>query len=334
MGEPSLFSQRPDGPPAHVDLQSLENGQEVEGAYAVRERELKRKKNGEPWLRLVVADASGDSEAVRWDDAEPLFEMCTPGTVVWIAGSYEVNERWGSKVKLSSIRRAEPEEYEQSQLAPSSPFDVSQMETDLRELMADVIQDEQLTALLETFLGKESPIWERYREAPAARTVHHAYRYGLLEHSLAVGTAVVRAAGIFPGIDRELALAGALLHDIGKLWAYTQDPLAIELTDAGKLEGEIPLGYYLIRRRLEDLPDFDPERARLLLHIILSHHGKNEHGSPVEPQTREAVLVHFMDNLGGKMGSYDRVERGLPDGESWSAFDRVLGGSVYFPEQS
>ena len=128
----------------------------------------------------------------------------------------------------------------------------------------------------------------------------------------------------------DVAVTGALLHDIGKTEAYNDDPLAIDLTDFGRLQGEIPLGYYLVRRRIEDIPGFDPHLAQCVLHIILSHHGSLEHGSPVVPATREAVLVHMIDNLGGRLGSFDRIERELPAGQSWSGFDRALSGSAYF----
>ena len=138
------------------------------------------------------------------------------------------------------------------------------------------------------------------------------------------------AAAFFPNVDRDLAITGALLHDIGKTEAYNDDPLAIDLTDAGKLQGEIPLGYYRVRREIEEIPGFDPALAQHLLHIILSHHGALEHGSPVVPCTREAVLVHMIDNLGGRLGSFDRLERELPEGQSWSRFDRALGGGAYF----
>ena len=141
------------------------------------------------------------------------------------------------------------------------------------------------------------------------------------------------AANFFPGIDRDVAVTGALLHDIGKTEAYNDDPLAIDLTDAGRLQGEIPLGYYLVRRQIEEIPGFDPGLAQAVLHIILSHHGSLEHGSPVVPATREAVLVHMIDNLGGRLGSFDRLERQLPAGESWSGFDRALSGSAYFGAQ-
>ena len=144
---------------------------------------------------------------------------------------------------------------------------------------------------------------------------------------------VSAAASFFPGIDRDVAVTGALLHDVGKLEAYNDDPLAIDLTDLGKLIGEIPLGYYRVRREIESIDGFDPDAAWAVLHIILSHHGSLEHGSPVVPATREATLVHMMDNLGGKLGSFDRIERGLAEGETWSRFDRGIDGSAYFAKR-
>ena len=122
----------------------------------------------------------------------------------------------------------------------------------------------------------------------------------------------------------------ALLHDLGKLEAYTAGPGPIDLTDAGRLHGEIALGYYRVRREIEAMPGFPPETAQAVLHIILSHHGSLAHGSPVVPATREATLVHMVDNLGGRLGSFDRLERALPAGEHWTPFDRGIGTSAYF----
>lgn len=320
----------PADPAAHVDLRSLEDGQSVEGAYAVRERERKQKKNGDPWIRLVLADATASVEAVNWDYTEILFETCAPGNVVAIAGNYEVNERWGSKIKLSWVRKAEEGEYDPDRLAPSSPFPVDYLEDTLRELIEEAIASKEVVELLDAFFGERSSLWASFREAPAARGMHHAYRYGLLDHTLSVARAVAAAARIFPGINREIAVAGALLHDVGKLWVYTDDPLAVDVTDDGKLEGEIPLSYYAVRSKIEELETLDREDARALLHIVLSHHGRQEYGSPVEPRTREAALVHHMDNLGAKLGIFDRLERELKEGESWSGFERAVGGSAYF----
>jgi 3'-5' exoribonuclease len=200
---------------------------------------------------------------------------------------------------------------------------------DLRELVATV-REPHLRFLLEALLGEQSRTWPAYRDAPAAKHNHHAYRHGLLEHSLTVAQTVSTIAATFPGIDRDIAVTGALLHDIGKLDAYAAAGLAIEMTDAGKLQGEIALGYYAVRRAIDDTEGFPPNLAQAVLHVILSHHGTLEHGSPVLPCTREATLVHMIDNLGGKLGSFDRLEKELADGQQWSAFDRALGSGAYF----
>jgi 3'-5' exoribonuclease len=315
--------------PMRVPLSELEDGQRVAGVYAVRERELRRKRNGEPWLRLGIGDSSGTAEAVCWEDAEALYALAAPGTAVHLSGCFENSERWGAKVKLTGLRAAQEHEYAADELAPESQVSLELLEADLRRLL-ETIQDPQLRHLLDLFFAPGSEAWRRFSEAPAAKVYHQAYRHGLLEHTLSVAQAVSAAANFFPGIDRDVAVTGALLHDIGKTEAYNDDALAIDLTDLGRLQGEIPLGYYLVRRRIEDIPGFDPELAQCVLHIILSHHGQLEHGSPVVPATREAVLVHMIDNLGGRLGSFDRIERNLPAGEAWSGFDRALSGSAYF----
>jgi 3'-5' exoribonuclease len=211
-----------------------------------------------------------------------------------------------------------------------APEVAAQMERDLRELVATV-RDEHLAALLDLVFGATTASWARFRVAPAAKRYHQAYRHGLLEHSLTVAQGVSALAATFPGIDRDVAVTGALLHDIGKLEAYAEGPDGIDLTDAGRLHGEIPLGYYTVRRLIEGIDGFPPARAEAVLHIILSHHGTLQHGSPVVPATREATLVHMIDNLGGRLGSFDRLERELPEGAVWSGWDRAIGGGAYFP---
>ena len=329
---PSAAAVGDTSPALRVPLRELEDGQRVKGIYAVRQRELRRKRNGEPWLRLVLGDASGTAEAVAWSDAEELYATAAPGTAVEVGGVFEMSERWGAKIKLSALREVAVDEYDPADLAAESDISFDDLEAKLRQLL-ETVQEPQLRDLLDRFFGAHSSIWERFRDAPAAKVYHQAYRHGLLEHTVSVAQAVSAAANFFPGIDREVAVAGALLHDIGKTVAYNDDPLAIDLTDAGRLQGEIPLGYYTVRREIEEIPGFDPALAQAVLHIILSHHGSLEHGSPVVPATREAVLVHMIDNLGGRLGSFDRLERELPAGESWSGFDRALSGSAYFGQR-
>jgi 3'-5' exoribonuclease len=203
------------------------------------------------------------------------------------------------------------------------------MEADLRGLEATV-QSPHLRRLLHAVLGPDTETWRRYRDAPAAKHYHQAYRHGLLEHCLTVAQAVGAVSAVFPGIDRDLAVTGALLHDIGKLDAYEMTEQQIELSSLGRLQGEIALGYFRIRQAIEQLDGFPEDLETALLHIILSHHGSLEHGSPVVPATREATLVHMADNLGSKMGSFDRLQDGLLDGELWSSFDKAIGALAYF----
>jgi 3'-5' exoribonuclease len=320
-------------PAARTFVNQLEEGDAVAAAFAVRERERRSRKNGEDFVRLLIADRTGTVEAIAWDGVEECWQIAPPGAVVFVEGRFSVHPQYGAKVTLKSIRGAAEDEYQHEELAEGAPVSAASLEAGLRELIA-TIQDPQLGALLERIFGAESELWARFQVAPAAKYYHQAYPHGLLDHTVSVAQAVSAAAAAFPGLDRDVAVTGALLHDIGKTEAYNDDPLAIDLTDAGRLQGEIPLGYYLVRREIESIEGFDPVLAQAVLHIILSHHGSYENGSPVIPATREATLVHAIDNLGGKLGSFDRIERELPEGETWSRFDRGIDSAAYFARRA
>jgi 3'-5' exoribonuclease len=314
-------------PAMHV--RDFVDGQEIAQVLLVRERETRAKKDGGEYLRLSLGDRTGTIVAMVWDGVADVTPVCEPGTPVHVSGRFSVHPRYGAQLNLRALRCAVDGEFDLSELCDGPPRAASQMELDLRELVGTV-QNPWLRGLLDQVFGESSPTWQDFRVAPAAKRYHQAYRHGLLEHCLSVAQAVSAISATFPGIDRDVAVTGALLHDIGKLEAYTTDPLAIDMTDAGKLQGEIPLGYYRVRRLIEDMPGFPQETAVAVLHIILSHHGQLEHGSPVLPCTREATLVHMIDNLGGKLGSFDRLEKELPAGSRWSGFDRALGGGAWF----
>jgi 3'-5' exoribonuclease len=310
-------------------VRHLTDGQELDCVLVVRACERRAKRDGSEFLQLELGDRSGAVAGVLCEDAADLSGGCGSGTPVRVHGRFTVHPRYGGQIAIRSLRPAHADEVDWSLLLDGPPRDADQMEADLRDLVATV-QNSWLRELLDAVLGPDSHTWPRFRDAPAAKRYHQAYRHGLLEHSLSVAQSVSVVAPNFPGIDRDVAVTGALLHDVGKLDAYTADPLAIDMTDAGKLQGEIALGYYRLRRQIEDLPGFPEELAAAVLHIILSHHGALEHGSPVVPCTREATLVHMIDNLGGKLGSFDRLEKQLPDGSRWSGYDRALGGGAYF----
>jgi 3'-5' exoribonuclease len=269
-------------------------------------------------LELILGDRTGTVPA---QIAAVAGEACRTGAVVFVIGTLA-----GSVLVVRDVREAAEDEYIPEDLFDGPSRGLHQMESDLRELLATV-QNPHLRQLLSTVFADT---WSGYRDAPAAKRYHQAYRHGLLEHSLTVAQAVGAISATFPGIDRDVAVTGALLHDIGKLDAYELSAEAISMSDPGRLHGEIPLGYYRVRRTIERLDGFPPDLAQAVLHIILSHHGSLAHGSPVVPCTREATLVHAIDNLGSKLGSFDRLEKELPAGEQWSAYDSALGGGAYF----
>ena len=310
-------------------VRDFSEGQDVEAVLLLRGVERRERRGGGEFLRLELADRSGRVTGCVWDDVAAIAPHAQVATPVQVTGRFQRHPQHGPQITVRALRPAPAGSFTLEDLLDGPPRSPEQLEADLRELLA-TIREPFLVRLLDRFFGPSSPTWERFRIAPAAKHFHHAYRHGLLDHCLTVAQGVSAISATFPGIDRDVAVTGALLHDIGKLEAYTTDPLAHDLTDAGRLQGEIPLGYYRVRREIEDLPGFPAELAQAVLHIILSHHGALEHGSPVRPCTREATLVHFLDNLGGRLGSFDRLEKQLPDGASWSNYDRALGVGAYF----
>jgi 3'-5' exoribonuclease len=310
-------------------VNELTDGIEMDQVLLVRAIERRARRDGGEYLRLQLGDRTGTVVSMVWDDLLETESLATPGTPVYVSGRYTVHPRFGPQINLRSLTPAVPGSFEPADLLDGPARPPEQMEDDLHELIATV-RNPHLCRLLEHMFGEHSPLWARYEVAPAAKYYHQAYRHGLLEHCLGVAQGVSAISATFPGIDRDVAVVGALLHDIGKLDAYNDDPNSIDLTDLGRLHGEIPLGYYRVRRTIEDIDGFPEDLAWAVLHIILSHHGSLEHGSPVVPCTREATLVHMIDNLGGRLGSFDRIEKELSPGARWSSFDRAIGAGAWF----
>src|ERR1700719_1658111 len=313
-------------------LNELSDGMEIDQVLLVREAERRQRRDGGDYLRLQLGDRTGAIACMVWEELAEVEELARAGAPVRVSGRYTVHPRFGPQINLRGLEAAAPGSFDAKDLLAGPAREVEQMEGEVRELV-ETIQEPHLRVLLERVFGEDSEMWAGYRVAPAAKYYHQAYRHGLLEHCLAVAQAVSAISATFPGIDRDVAVTGALLHDIGKLEAYTDDPQNIDLTDAGRLQGEIALGYYRMRRAIEDIDGFPRELALEGGHIILSPHGTLEHGSPVVPCTREATLVHMIDNLGGRLGSFDRLEKELAPGKRWSGFDRAIGAGAFFAER-
>jgi 3'-5' exoribonuclease len=320
-----------------VLINELTDGMEIDQVLLVRQLERRPRRDGGDYLRLLLGDRTGALPTMVWECLEQAEALARAGAPVHVRGRYSVHPRFGPQINLRDLAEAEPGSFSPADLLDGPAREAGQMERDLRELIL-TIQDPHLRLLLERVLGEHSQMWAGYRMAPAAKYYHQAYPHGLLEHCLGVAQAVsaTSAIGLFK-IDRDVAVTGALLHDIGKLEAYTDGGgrnQVIDLTDTGRLHGEIALGYYRIRREIEEIEGFPEQLEWAVLHIILSHHGTLEHGSPVVPCTREATLVHMIDNLGGRLGSFDRLEKELPPGRRWSELDRALGAAAFFPART
>ena len=216
------------------EVRHLEVGTQVATALLVSDVHVRVRRDGSEMLRLKLADRTGSVDAVVLEGVAAARDVCHPGSVVFVCGMLSAEERFGTRIVVESIRAAGEHEYERHALVDGPARPAGLLEADLRELES-TIQDPHLRALLALTLGPDTETWELFRDAPAAKRFHQAYRHGLLEHSLTVAQAVSAISATFGGIDRDVAVTGALLHDIGKIEAYALVGDAIEMTDRGRL---------------------------------------------------------------------------------------------------
>jgi 3'-5' exoribonuclease len=277
-----------------ADLASREN-REITAFFAAVSKQVRTGRDGGRYFALTLADRTGQIDGRMWeiDDAGDF----DPGDVVKVRGEVcRFNERL--QIKVEKIRRAMTDEYELVDFAPQSQRDIGEMWAELQGWVASV-RDPDLKALLEAFLSDEE-IARTLREAPAAKGLHHAWIGGLLEHILSLMEMCELAARHYPEVNRDLLLTGVVLHDIGKLrelrWGTSFD-----YTMEGQLLGHITIGIGMIEQKIVAIPNFPAAKRLLVEHLVLSHHGEYEYGSPKLPMTAEAVLLHYMDNLDAKM---------------------------------
>jgi len=320
-------------------LRELKPGAKIDWPLRVVERTVKTIKKGPRQGKEFTALRLGDRTAALPgnDWGSPSSKMGI-GTVLRVKGTYVDDPKWGPQINIDELRLADPDEYDLADLVELPARSAEELETELRELTA-AIRDPFLRQVVEALIGPEGSMWPGFREAPAAKFIHEAHRHGLLEHSLRVARNARRIAMDENPSVVDLAIAGGLLHDIGKIEAYSLSEEGgdmIDLTAAEQLFGHIPLGYYRVRQAVERLVEGGaelPMAAQRLLHIVVSHHGSQEKGSPVPPATIEAAIVHAADSVAATMGSFTRVEKGLSPGQEWSSRDIGIGGRAYFPAE-
>lgn len=286
--------------------------QEVEGVFLVLQKDRRADRTtGKPYLSLQLGDQTGVVDARVWEGVEqlPPFEV---NDVVRVHGR---TQSYRNRLQLSvrSVDPVPPSEVDAGSFLPRTAYNVEEMFTELTAMVAGMRQP-QLKALLESVLGDQE-IAGRFKRAPAAKTLHHACIGGLLEHVLSVARLSGRMADHYPAVNRDLLLAGVVLHDIGKIYELSYDR-SFQYTTPGKLVGHISLGVELVREKIRGLPAFPAELKLLVEHLILSHHGHLEFGSPVLPAFPEALLLHYLDDLDSKMESMRATP--VAKGDEWT----------------
>jgi 3'-5' exoribonuclease len=313
-----------------VDLAALDEGKLFDGFFLVLAKQQRTTKTNKPYLNLMLGDKTGQIEARVWEPGDPrIAKTFDRGDVVKIRGcATRFDDR--CQLKIDQLRIALPLEVDKTDLLPATTFDVTVLWSKL-QASVESLANPDLQRLLTALLSDEA-IAAAFREAPAARGLHHAWLGGLLEHVVSLLGMADRVAAHYPMLDRDLLIAGVILHDIGKIrelsWA-----IGFEYTIEGILLGHIQIGVDLVEKTIATLPDF-PERLRtLVLHMILSHHGKLEFGSPKLPMIPEALALNFIDDLDAKMQAVtSEFEKSLREGKGpdeltgkvWSLDNRQL----------
>ncbi|BHH81730.1 3'-5' exoribonuclease YhaM family protein [Desulforhopalus sp. 52FAK] len=308
-------------------VQALREGEAVNDIFLVKSSKLGETRAGKPYLVLTVMDKTGEISGPIWDDAPRYKKICVVGSVVQVCGSVQLY-RDKPQLKVDDVRLVEQEGLDLGDFFPASPRSREEMAGELQQLVRTV-KDPFLKKLLNVFFAK-SDWWPRFQKAPAAKGIHHAYIGGLLEHSLSVGKAADSLANHYEGVDRSLLLTGALLHDIGKLEELKMECGVVDYTVPGRLKGHLVIGSEMVGRAASKIKDFPEELASQVQHLILSHHGRQEFGSPTVPMTVEAFMLSFLDDLDAKMNIIEQLRRKMENEElSWTDYQRSLERYLY-----
>lgn len=278
-------------------VRDLKPNETITGVFLVQSKEVRQKKTGEPYLSLQLSDRTGDLDAKMWDNVAEAMDTFERDDFVKVRGLYQLyNGR--PQFTVHKIRSVEDSEVEFADFFPASERDAEEMWAELQGIVART-SNPHLRALLEAFLD-DPELATAYKIAPAAKSIHHAFRGGLLEHVLSVSALGRLVAGHYKMIDQDLLTTGIILHDIGKIRELSYGR-GTSYTAEGQLVGHIAIAVRMLSEKLRNLPEFPEELRNLVEHLILSHHGKLEFGSPKTPIFPEALVLHYLDDMDSKM---------------------------------
>jgi len=301
---------------------SQQENKVITSSFVVASKQVKAKKNGEPYLALILADRTGQIEAKMWDNVDEFIAIFEQDDFLKIKG---LINKYKNRFQLTihKLRRMDEADIDFTDYLPKTTKDIGELWRTLTEFVA-TFQNPHLKSLVELFMA-DAEIAERYRNAPAAKTLHHAYIGGLLDHVVSLCRSCDLMCRNYPQVNRDLLLTGAFLHDIGKIQELTYNR-AFSYTTRGQLLGHMIIELEMLQAKLAQLPGFPPELKTLLEHLIISHHGQYDFGSPKLPMFPEALMLHYLDDLDSKMEAMRaHFEREAELEGPWTSYNASLG---------
>jgi 3'-5' exoribonuclease len=325
--------QTPPPPPAspRIFCCDLGKGMRVEQVFLVEVSNFKQTRNGKFFIQLELRDRTGSIKAIRWEATSDLYESFDVDDFIRISG--RVEEFQGNlQIIVDDLQPVVAEQVDLTDFLPRTSRDIPAMFLELKSIVEEV-KNPFVRRLLLDFL-EDPEVRSGLERCPAGKALHHAYIGGLLEHTLSLANAARRIAPNYPQLDPSLLIAGALLHDIGKIReiSFTR---SFGYTDIGQLVGHIPIGITWVEEKSKAIQGFPRDLLIHLQHIIASHHGLLEHGAVKAPMTAEAIAFHYLDDLDAKLGSLETIKREQrlgAGGDRWSIWNPALGRRLFFPE--
>lgn len=306
-------------------INSLREGMHVSDVYLCKIKQIQLTKAGKEYGSLILQDKTGTLDGKIWElgspgicDFDSLNYVCVDGDVTAFNGNLQLN--------IKRIRKADEGEYVQADYLPVSSKDIDRMYKELLEKIAS-IKNKYYRQLLEEFFIKDADFIKRFRFSSAAKSVHHGFVGGLLEHTLSLSNLCEYYCSAYPALNRDLLITAAIFHDIGKTEELSAFP-ENDYTDVGQLLGHIIIGTDMISKRSMNIPDFPVKLLNELLHCIISHHGELEYGSPKKPALMEALALSLADNTDAKMQTFKELLDMAGDNNSWLGYNRLLETNI------
>ena len=305
---------------------SLKEGDWVEEIYLVTSKQVSTAKNGVTYLSLKLSDKTGEIDGKLWDNADEVAGRFAREDFVRIKGIAAMYQGT-MQVKMKTLEKVDDSRVDFANFIQTSPRDIDEMVKELKDDAAGMANG-HLKQLMGAFLNDGS-FMESFKRTPAAKTLHHNYIGGLLEHVAELISLSRDVAKHYPSVDIDLLITGAFLHDIGKVRELSIRK-SIEYTTEGRLLGHISLGYEMVAEKIKAIAGFPPELEMLLKHIILSHHGEYEFGSPKRPKIPEAIIINYLDDLSAKINNFQSTlkKENVAEGE-WSNFSKMHDRYLY-----